>query len=176
MHKIEAELTKATRFRASGKTGQPLLKGLVEAVQKLDDEAWDELSDPAQRWVNAGVEAMQAGKPVPKFGKVADEPEEEAEDEPAPKPAKKVKDKKVKAAKPDKPKKLKVASVAPNMNTLLKQLVLRNPNITNPEIMEKLQKAGYEPTTFFIATAKSTFKHALRVIKQEGVDVRELDV
>lgn len=181
MHKIEAELIKATKFKAKNKTGQRLLQSLVEAVQKLSDEEWETLSDAAQRWTNDGVEAIQAGKPIPKFGKAEPEDDEEDEDEPAPPKAKKSKKPKkqvkaTKGSKVSKPKATGVVGVGPNMNTMLKQLVLRNPKITNPEIMDALRGAGFEPTTFFIATAKSTFKHALRVIKQEGIDVRKLEV
>jgi hypothetical protein len=84
MHKIEKELLGATSYKSKlGTPYQDVLKGLVEAVKKLSAHDWNELSDPAQRWVKDVVTAIQNDNTIPGFSPEEDVgiEEEEQEDE-----------------------------------------------------------------------------------------------
>jgi hypothetical protein len=120
-----------------------------------------------QEWVNDGVDALTAGKPVAKFSGAV---EDEDEDKP---PAKaKASNTKVKTGK----KKPAAARKGVTAQTMMKQMVLHNLDITTDEIIDRMERAGYSPTRFLVATTKSNFKNALKVIKGEGVDVRKLNI
>jgi len=165
-HPLEAELVEAAKFKPKkGLSRQDTLTALVEAGQALDDDDWDKLSDPAQKWINLGVSALEGGQPVRAPGSTRPVKE-----------AKKVKVKKVVkvkkpvmkavAKKPD-PGALTGAGMS-NAQTMIKQLILADFNITTEEIVERLSKAGHNPTRFAIATIKSSFKHSLKVVHATG--------
>lgn len=69
MSKLEAELMKATKIKGpKAKEDRPaFLKRLVGAAQDLEDEDWEKLSEPAQKWVNAGATALNDDNDVKDF-------------------------------------------------------------------------------------------------------------
>lgn len=69
MSKICEELVKATELSTKrGEERQDFLLRLIKAVQGLSDAEWDQLSDEAQGWFNAAVDAKNAkAKDVPDF-------------------------------------------------------------------------------------------------------------
>lgn len=64
---------------------QAFYKKLVAAADELDDEEWEALSDGAQRWVNAAIDAINEGEAVPDPEDLEEEEEEaeEPDEEPA---------------------------------------------------------------------------------------------
>jgi hypothetical protein len=164
-HSIEGELIAAVKFRPKkGLSRQDTLTALVEAGSALADDDWDKLSTLTQKWVNRGVSALEAKRPV------------KPPVDPAAGKEKKVKEP-VKAKKPAKPAKVEAKRPEPgegrgagmsNAQTMIKQLILEDFNITTEEIVDRLSKAGHNPTRFAIATIKSSFKHSLKVVHAAG--------
>lgn len=69
MSKICAELVKATELSTKrGEDQQDFLTRLIKAVTGLSDKEWDGLSEAAQAWFNAAVDAKNAkAKTLPDF-------------------------------------------------------------------------------------------------------------
>ncbi len=93
MHAIEKELTSATDFKPRKKYAnrQEYLRAIINAVGKLEDEDFDNLTDEAAEWCNAAIEVMNTTKDgeIPDFDEAEaseDEPEEEAADDEADEP------------------------------------------------------------------------------------------
>lgn len=67
--KIQQELAKATEIepgRGESIKDEQYQKSLMRGVSKLNDDAWDKLSDEAQDWFNKSAEAVKkAGSPLP---------------------------------------------------------------------------------------------------------------
>ena len=97
--KVESELLGAAKIKPKPNEKRPaFLIRLHSAIADLSDEAWDALSEPAQKWQNAATKANDADKPIPDFEeaksapaesetetpetKTADESEDEGEEEP----------------------------------------------------------------------------------------------
>lgn len=93
-HPIESELIEATGYKLRTKFSdrQDYLGSILNAVMKLADDDFDNLSDDAAGWANAAVNAKNNKDDIPDFDEVeetdADEPEdgdddtsEEADDE-----------------------------------------------------------------------------------------------
>jgi hypothetical protein len=102
----ETELLDKTEFTPKGKDRQKVLESIARAVDNwcVDDEKkpkskqnWEKLSEAAQAWYNAAIDAIEARNDIPDFEAVVedaepeddeepdeepDEPEEEPEDEP----------------------------------------------------------------------------------------------
>lgn len=73
---IEQELLDATKYKGKkGASREDYLAGLVKAVEKLDEDDFDSLSDTAADWYNSAVEAMNDKEPPPEF------PDVEADDD-----------------------------------------------------------------------------------------------
>lgn len=73
VHLIEAELTAATGVKPKkGEARATFLKRLLDATGegKLDDKAFDELSDETQKWVNAAGAAEDDKKSIPDYADV----------------------------------------------------------------------------------------------------------
>lgn len=88
MHSIERELIKATAYKAQRKFSdrQDYLKSILNAVGKLTDDDFNNLTDDTAIWANAAVEAHNIkGRDLPDFDEVIppdeDDDETEAEDE-----------------------------------------------------------------------------------------------
>lgn len=78
--KIETELLEASGVKKKvGETFQKYAHRLMSACLDLKQDAWDEISDDAQDWVNKGAKQYNADKDIPNFPADA---EEEPEDEP----------------------------------------------------------------------------------------------
>lgn len=58
---------------------QAFYKKLVAAADELDDEEWEGLSEGAQRWVNAAIDAINEGEAVPDPEDIEEEEEETGE-------------------------------------------------------------------------------------------------
>ena len=72
MSDVERELLDATSLSIPAKFSgaedkQEFLKILVAQIDKLPDETWKGLSDKAQAWANAAMEAMQKGSAIPEI-------------------------------------------------------------------------------------------------------------
>lgn len=116
MTRTEKELMKAAgldEYKSEDRKAQ--LKELCLAIQKnVDDDSFEDLSEPAQAWANAATAAVEKKKPIADFGsapkveepeeapgadeddEMAEEPEvEEANEKPAKKPTKLVEKKSV---------------------------------------------------------------------------------
>lgn len=84
---IEKELIKITAYKARTKFAdrQDYLGSILNAVMKLSDSDFDDLSDEAATWANAAVEAKNGKSDIPDFDEVgeadADAADEDADDE-----------------------------------------------------------------------------------------------
>jgi hypothetical protein len=87
-HPVERELIKVTSYKSRTKFSdrQDYLGSILNAVVKLSDDDFDNLTDEATEWANAAVHARNSKEDIPDFDEVAaeegDEPEE-ADDEEA---------------------------------------------------------------------------------------------
>jgi len=83
MHDIERELIEITGYKVQRKftDRQDYLKSLFNAVQKLTDDDFDNLSDDAAAWANACVEAHNSKRDgdIPDFDEAEPEDSEEVE-------------------------------------------------------------------------------------------------
>lgn len=82
MHAIEKELIKVTAYKARTKFSdrQDYLSSILNAVLKLTDDDFNDLSDDAAGWCNAAVEAKNSKQDeLPDFDEVA--PDDSEEDE-----------------------------------------------------------------------------------------------
>lgn len=82
MHAIERELIKVTGYKARTKFSdrQDYLSSILNAVSKLDDDDFDNLSDEAAEWANAAVEAKNSKESeIPDFDEVGAAAEETSE-------------------------------------------------------------------------------------------------
>jgi hypothetical protein len=81
MHPIESELIKVTKYKARTKFAnrQDYLGSILNAVMKLADDAFDNLSDEAAEWANAAVDARNSkSDELPDFDEL--KPSDEADD------------------------------------------------------------------------------------------------
>lgn len=63
---VETELKTAAEVRLQkGEDRSAFLKRLANEAFKLEDQAWEDLSDGAQRWINLAVTASDAKKEIP---------------------------------------------------------------------------------------------------------------
>ncbi len=83
VHVVERELLKATSFKPRKKYDdrQDYLSSVLNAVMKLTDEDFDNLSDDAATWANSAVEAHNAKDEIPDFDEVEASADDEAEDD-----------------------------------------------------------------------------------------------
>lgn len=84
MHAIERELIKVTGYKARTKFSdrQDYLSSILNAVSKLDDDDFDNLSDEAAEWANAAVEAKNSKESeIPDFDEIGSASEDEADDD-----------------------------------------------------------------------------------------------
>jgi len=81
--KIEKELSSATKCKQGAKQDrQEYLRELSDAIQELPDEAWDALSDAAQKWQNAAASAINAKKKIKDFSDIGSvKPDADDDDE-----------------------------------------------------------------------------------------------
>mgnify|MGYP001595888660 CR=1 FL=1 len=85
---IKEELLAATKLKKRpDEDDQDFYQRLIDKVSDLSDDGWGELSDEAQKWVNAGVKAIQDAEVIPGFSEDEETTEadtEAAKDEPEP--------------------------------------------------------------------------------------------
>jgi hypothetical protein len=81
MHAVEREILEITRYKIQRKFSgrQDYLKSIFNAVQKLKNDEFDELTDEAALWANACVESYNRDKDaeLPDFNEVGDEDEDD---------------------------------------------------------------------------------------------------
>lgn len=85
MSKIEKELLSAAKidaYDAKSEDRQGYLKRLWKAVDKLDDDVWDGLSEEAQKWQNAATKADENKKAVKDFDGAPVDKTPKADDKP----------------------------------------------------------------------------------------------
>lgn len=79
MSEMQKELQKVTKIKPNrNESRADYLGRLVQAIDGLSDEGWDELSKSAQKWANQATKAYEASKPIKDFPDA-----EEAESDPA---------------------------------------------------------------------------------------------
>lgn len=85
MHTIERELIKVTAFKARKFSDrQDYLKSILNAVSKLTDDDFNNLTDATAGWANAAVEAHNIkGRDLPDFDEVIPEDEDSEAEETA---------------------------------------------------------------------------------------------
>jgi hypothetical protein len=119
MGAVEKELVKATEFKGKKfKKRSEYLSALASAVDKLDDDQFEALSDEASDWANAALEAVKSKEDVEDFDEPeeeeeepdAEEPEEEEEDPEAEEPEEEEEEPEEKPAKSSKKDKEKASS------------------------------------------------------------------
>ena len=144
----------------SGLTRQAKLEEMSAALNGLSQSKWDKLPNSVQDWANAANKAVKHGEEIPEFslpnGKDTSRKEKTA------KPASK------KANKPA------VRTRPIGAQGAIKRLVLKNPRITTEELLEQCSKQGFSPTKFAASTIRAGMKNTLKIIQEEGIDVRKL--
>lgn len=87
-HPVERELIKTTAYKTRTKFSdrQDYLGSILNAVMKLTDDDFENLSDEAAEWANAAVHAKNSKEDIPDFDEVTadeegSEPEDDAEDD-----------------------------------------------------------------------------------------------
>lgn len=174
---IEQELRDAADVTPKSKEKrQDFLRRLALAVQKLPDEDWEKLSNPAQLWNNAASELLKADKAsdVKDFEEEDAEAGEEEEDD---KPKGKVKKpaagkSKAKASPPKKSEKTTRAASefnADGVKVRIKKLIIGKPDISAEAIVDALTKKGESPSRFTVASIRAEFRHSLKVLQMEGM-------
>ncbi len=84
MHTIERELIKITGYQAKRKFSdrQDYLKSILNAVAKLEDEDFNDLTDETAAWANAAVEAHNTKNcDIPDFDEIGDTAELDDDDD-----------------------------------------------------------------------------------------------
>lgn len=80
IHKIEQEILDVTGFNGKKyKKRQDYLAALVQEADDIDSEAFDDMSDEATDWINAGTEALRKKREIPEFETAKEETDEEEE-------------------------------------------------------------------------------------------------
>ena len=180
---IETELCEATSVKQrKNEDTQKYLKRLVLGVNKLEDGDWTGLSNDAQNWANELTTAEKEGQTLPDFPDAEEEQPTEAaaaengadsaaesgadgESGETAAPARVRRTTTAKAAKEPAPKKERVQS----MSNTLKNFIIDDPSISVEDLIEKLKGAGHKPTEITVATIRSDFRNALKVLKGRGL-------
>lgn len=162
---IETEITKALKIKLKkGEENQAYLSRIVVAVQNIDNDVWEGLSPPTQRWANAAAKAYDAKKEIPGFDDAATAPAPKAKASaksngkpPAAKAPKEKKEPKEKTVKP------------PSMYKTLKAMVIADPETTTEKLAEKLTKAGFmNPKMTTIQTCRADTRDTIRALQDAG--------
>lgn len=199
---LEMELRKATGVKPKGgEDRQDYLKRLSDKAQDIPEEAWEDLSEPAQLWANAAVAAGTNGKDIKDFVEEGGE-EEEEEEAGAEVPASdkrhpgRKKPTAVKAAKkPAKatpaPKKAaatkKPAPTAKKgkggdepkedgVKVVIKRMVLADPKVPVDDVMDELAKRGGTPSRMTVSGIRAEFRHSLKFLKSVGALKVSVDI
>lgn len=176
MSEVEKELIKATGVKAIKGKREPFLNALHDAVQELDDDSWEKLSDGAQKWANRAASAVKKKKAIPDFEVAAvGDDKDEAESPPAKSTKKKAKaadkapPKKAKAAAKDNKTKAKEVTKPSGVKVRIKELVIADPLISVEGIVEQLGKAGGEVSRVTVSNIRAEFRHSLKVLQEHGL-------
>ena len=136
------------------------------------EEESDESETPAEEAEEEGEEKVEskkgkkaAAKPAPKKanGK-APAKEAKADTKKAAKPE----TKKAPAKKAVAPAKEKAPKKAGGKSAVLKKLILKDPEMSNADLMGKMEKAGHKMSMSTLSTIRSGFLHSMQVIADEG--------
>jgi len=83
--KVKKELETLTGLKVKAfESTEEYLAEMVECVGAMDDEDYEELSEPAKKWAQAAIEASNAGEDIPDYEDVSyeeDEDDDEVDDE-----------------------------------------------------------------------------------------------
>jgi cation transport regulator ChaB len=196
---VESELKEATKIsKRSSETDQKFRGRLASAVLELPEDVWEELSQEAQDWTNAAVEALNEEEEIASFdGEGEDAADDKGDEEVATKPAKKSAAKTAEKSKP-KPKAAKAkakpekkeapAKTAKKAATktngsrpqgaqdMIKVLMLKDPTLSTEDILATLAKKGHKPTQQAVTSIRSGMRNTLKIIQREGVDVLKLNL
>lgn len=179
MSTIEKALLEATgvKPRKSGETRQKYLGRIHAGVVKISDEGWSSLEATAgaQEWANAAIEADNEKAPFPEFSDAEDAgDEEEVIEEKKASPKKSTKPAAAKKVDEDKPA---AAKKGPSMRRALKMIIIRKPKTSVDDLIGALEKKGYSPASrLTINTIRADTRDTMKVLKEAGVDLAELEI
>ncbi len=156
---VEKELQDLTGIKRRAKEGkQRYLPRLLDAVNDLPDDRWDDVSPEGQDWANNGMKSLKKKETIPDFPDSQPATTEKPETK-----TKKVGDqaKKETKAKTDTPSK--------GIKVRIKEILLDNPKARATEIYDMLYKEGIRPSHSTVIGIRSEFRHTLRVLKSRGL-------
>jgi len=135
-------------------------KSTKKVVEEDDDEETADEDEPAPKKTNRS----KSRQPV------EDDDEEEEETETvAKKKVKKAAGKTPAKKVVEKTKTKRVAGALPmGAPTIIKQMILKKPEITKDELAAALEKKGFKTSILTISTVRSDFRNSLRVMKDAG--------
>ena len=156
---VEKELQVLTGVKRKAKEGkQRYLPRLLNAVNDLPDDRWDDISPEAQGWANLGMKSLK------KKEEIVDFPEDQSST---------VKESETKKGSVEKKtKKETKAETEParvGIKTRIKEMLLDNPKVRSTEIYDKLCSEGIKPSPHTVTGIRSEFRHTLRVLKSRGL-------
>lgn len=170
MDTIEAELSRTLNVkRKKGEDEQVYLARILTASQNAEEETWEALSVPAQRWCNTAAKAYDAKKEIAGF---ADEDEPAAKGK-QPRAAKAAAG--VPAPKASKKAAANGAAKPPSMYRTLKGLVMKNPEAPADKLAEGLRAAGF--TEFKVSTiqvCRTETRDTIRRLQDMGLLTKQL--
>ncbi len=199
MNKIEKELLKATKIdpRDDDESEADYLDRLVAAVNVLDDDGWNSLSEAAQMWQNTAAELRKEGNAIPSFdeskaakgkaaapvkakGKAKPVAAEEDDDEPEEKPA----GKRAAAANgeddaPAKPKRTRqVSKTGLSAVGFARQHLATHPGCNVEEMAAAIKKAGYATplSNMTLNSLRNDFRAWSRIFKEQNFLKRDVNL
>lgn len=160
---VEKELRDITEFKKKAKEPRKrYLSRLLKAVNDLPDDKWDDVSPEAQKWSNAGMKAVKAGKDIEDFpsDQQAAQPPETEKPETKVKSDEKQTKKEVKSKTDTKPVGIKVR---------IKEILLDDPKVSSTKIYDMLNEEGLQASRFTVTGIRSEFRHTIRVLVKRGL-------
>jgi len=170
---LNLELVKISGIKKRrGEERQDYLKRVVLAIQKIDEDVWDDMSEEAKEFYNKMAERHAAGESIPDFktkegdGKMA-------------------KKKTTKTSKVSKPSKKKTTS-SDNENgndeapakakkerqkgaqQMIKKIVLDDPKLPIDDVCTKVEAEGFTLSRSSVVSIRGGFLDSMRVIQDAG--------
>lgn len=194
MSAIERELCLVLDTKQKkGEDRQKFLARLIERGYDISEKQWNKLSKEAQAWFNEASKAQENKQQIPeppdagadqKVNGKADETGEKSdasehaeskENEVATKKTAKKdqvkKDEPKKAEKVEKSEKksaTRTSAGSGSMQRMLRELVVRNPQVDIDTLMDKLAKAGHKPSRLAVASIRSNARAIIQIMINEG--------
>ena len=159
MSSVEKELQDLTGVKRRAKEGkQRYLPRLLNAVNDLPDDRWDDVSPEGQEWSNLGMKSLKKKEPISDFPDSQASTPEKSKTETGPVEKKTKKETKAETEPP-----------RVGIKTRIKEMLLDNPKVRSTEIYDKLSSEGIKPSHHTVTGIRSEFRHTLRVLKSRGL-------